>query len=168
MGGIEGIIGRVRDEWQLNENGPEGAGLVISTFRVDVESPVVLAGVTGWEIPPFSVCVCGSAETDREATLVFRRVYPPSVRAVALGTLHPFNRPLELPILPIAVEGLISATALFTFPLVVALSGIFLFFLFFKLKSSLPTLEVVDPVSSMSSSDSDDSKSPEEWKDGGL
>ena len=131
-------------------------------------SAVVFPGVTGWGILPLSVSVCGSAENDRDATLVFRRVYPPSVRAVALGTLQPFSLPFVLPTLPMAAEGLISATALLTFPVVVALSGIFLFFLFLRLKSSLPTLEVVEPVSSTSSSDSDDSKSPEECAYGGL
>jgi hypothetical protein len=105
----------------------------------------------------FSASVCGSAERDRDATLVFRRVYPPSVRAVALGTLQPLSLPFVLPALPMAAEEVISATAVLKFPEFVALRGIFLFFLFLRLKSSLPTLEVVEPVSSRSSSDSDDS-----------
>jgi hypothetical protein len=111
--------------------------------------------------PSSSFRGCGSTDTDRDDPLVFRRKYPPSVREVALGTLHPLRRPFRLPTLPRVVVGLpISVTVLLTLPVDVALRGIFLFFLFFRLKSSLPTLEAVDPASSASSSESDDSKSP--------
>ena len=144
----------------MNKNGPEGAGLEDS--GVPPFSSIFLGGV------PFSTPMSPVVEEDddcsyeRDETLVFRRKYPPSVRVTALGTLHPLNLPLlKLGNLPVVLLGLpISVTVLVTFPVDVALNGIFLFFLFFKLKSSLPTLETVDPESSASSSESEDSKSP--------
>jgi hypothetical protein len=101
-----------------------------------------------------------TCSVDRDdTTVVFLLEYPPSVRAVALGTLQPLNLPFPFPDLVSEEVGLTSVWTIFpTFPFVVALNGIFLFFLFFELKSSRPALETVDLASSPSSSESDESQ----------
>jgi hypothetical protein len=166
LGGTEGVTGSVSSEGQENEKGKEVAKLDTSPgggMSVPAVGSSLAVAVFESSTPSFSssLCCCGSADTDRDDTLVFRREYPPSAREVALGTLHPLRRPFILPTLPIVVVGLpISVTVLLKFPLDMALKGIFLFFLFFRLKSSLPTLDAVDPASSASSSESDESNSP--------
>lgn len=156
--GNGGIIDNVSGEGQEKENRPDGAGLV--------DSPLFDVAVESATSPP-SVIFSGisSASIHREKTLVFRREYPPSVRTVAEGTLQPVNLPFKLPgdLPPIAVVRIPVSVIVVpppTFPVDVALNGIFLFFLFFKLKSSLPTLDVVDPLSSTSSSESSDDSYP--------
>ena len=150
MGGAGGTSGNLSGEAQVNENGPEGAGLV--GLEASTSSLVFFPVKTLF----IDSCSTSSVSRDREEILVFRRKYPPSVRIVALGILQPFNLPFKLPVLVILYTGLpTSATAMLTFQVDVALNGIFLFFLFFKLKSSLPTLDTVDPASSPSSSESE-------------
>jgi hypothetical protein len=145
-GGTMEASGAERGEGQLNENGPEGAGLVL-----DVSSSLPLGVISGVDgtlptIPGTTPFTVSSGSTDLLAFV--RRRYPPSLLIVALGTRQPVNLPAA-----VAEEGpvfdpntlvpepgldtvLPSTVTLPSGAFEVALRGILRFFLLLVLESS--------------------------------